>query len=169
MGLQMRLLLFDSKNFYGKYLIDIIDKNCFVDVITEQSNIGQYGNCKIILGSRRTLDVWKQVANYYDVIIDADSMVVEDVEKVLNVIKCDKYILISTAQVYRYLPHKIHQEIDIDEDYIKKINNEYVDCSTDIDKFYVREKINIECKTVELCEKNGINYFILRIAKCYQN
>lgn len=165
----MRLLLFDSNNFYGKNLIEKIDKNCFVDVITEQSNNIQYENCKIILGSRRSLEVWKQTADYYDVIIDADSMVVEDVETVLNEIKCNKYILISTAQIYRYLSHKVHQEKDINEHYIRKINDEYVDCSTDIDKFYVREKINIECKTEELCKKNGINYFILRIAKCYRN
>lgn len=165
----MRLLLLDSKNYYGKYLIERIEKNCSLDVITEQNNNVRYENCKIILGSRRSLEVWKKTADYYDVIIDADSMVVEDVETVLNEIKCDKYILISTVQVYRYLPHKVHQEEDIDEYYINIINDEYVDCSTDIDKFYVREKINIECKTEALCKKKGINYFILRMAKCYRN
>lgn len=35
------------------------------------------------------------------------------------------------------------------------------------EKFYVREKINIENKVKEICKKEGITYNILRIAKYY--
>lgn len=136
----MKILILDSRNLYSNSIIKNTRETWYVDLVTEKSfsQLSSNINVNIIYGSRREPKTYKTLLNTYDIIIDADSLVVEDIEFVMSSVKTDKYILFSTAQVYRFIGKEIYCENCIDEKYIREINQEYID--------YEKKSREILCK-----------------------
>ncbi|MBR3470088.1 MAG: hypothetical protein IKH28_10455 [Lachnospiraceae bacterium] len=163
----MKILILDDRNLYAQKFIKRFDESWQIDIVTNCSFTNKNLNANVIVGSRREFSVCKQLSSFYDVVLDTDSLVEEDIETILDVINTSRYILFSTTQVYRFLDNRVHTEEEIDESYLREIGDAFIDCQSEPEKFYVREKIRVEFCLRRVCKVKSINYTILRIAKCY--
>lgn len=163
----MKILILDENNLYSSYFISLLKDTIEIDIVTRCEIKNNKKNVRILIGNRREGNVGRELQKKYNVIIDTDCLVVEDIDRIFEFVIAEKYILFSTAQVYRYVWGKIFCEDDINYEYINRINGEYIDFEKEKLKFYIREKINIEQRLKNICTQKSITYNILRLSKCY--
>lgn len=163
----MQILILDQKFRYSQEIMTAFSGNADFTVLTECNEIPRLENVRIIIGSRRRNRDIQELDKYYDVVVDTDALVPEDLEKIYQEIKTDLYIYFSTFQVYSFLNTKIFYETDITEEYFYYSRMRYIDAKNNPRELYIQKRIQAEEKCMQLYGKGMTTYIILRLGKVY--
>lgn len=145
---KMRVIVFGGTRFMGIHLVrELIRNNHDITIATRGMAEDEFGDdiTRIHLDRGDLDSLRKNVPDVtYDVVFDSLAYCSADVMNLMSVIKCKRYIQVSTASVYNHL------HMDIKEEEFDAEVEEFIDCVRE-DASYSEVKRQAECAIVQKC------------------
>ena len=155
----MKILVIGGSYFYGRVFVMLASKEHDVTVINRGTYSLRELGVRELCGDRKDENLWKDIREDFDVIVDFCAYEEGDIAKVLRNLggKVNQYVFISTVDVY--------------ERGTKGLKNE--DTPLETRSFpgeagsYIAGKVALEREIREECERKAIHYTVLRPAILY--
>lgn len=133
----MKILVLGGTRFFGIHMVNaLINYGHDVTIATRGLQKDPFGQrVKRLIIDRQNQNDLKKVFenNHYDLVIDKIAYASNDIKKLMDVISCDRYMLMSTTAVYEYVDY-FDPYIDTfsyvnRNDYAYRITKRYAECA----------------------------------------